>query len=662
MAYFITGGTGFIGRNFIARLGQRDGTIYVLTREGSEAKFEQLRDELAPELAERLIPVTGDLRSPLLGLDADTVSNLKGKILHFCHFAAIYDIGASAEAQTLTNIDGTRHAVQLAQALEAGCFQHVSSIAAGGLYKGTFREDMFEEAENYEHPYFATKHESEGIVRRECEIPYRIYRPAMVVGDSTTGAIDKIDGVYYFFKTLQKLRNALPPWVPLVGIEGGKFNVVPVDYVVDAMNHIVHSDGLDGRCFHLTDSEHYSMGELINIFAEAGHTPRFNMRLDTRIFGFIPRVVRDTVTGLPQVKRVVNTMLADMGMPESVMMFMNYPTRYDNRDTERALKGSGIAPPRLRDYAPVIWDYWERRLDPDLFVDHSLEGNIAGKTVLITGASSGIGKTAAIRLAGAGAHVLLVARTAEKLEETAAEIAALGGKASIYQADISQMEECDRLAEAVLADNGFVDVLVNNAGRSIRRSLELSYDRFHDFERTMQINYFGAVRLTMALLPSMSERKSGQIINISSISTLTPSPRFSAYVASKSALDAWTRAAAVEYSDRNVRFTTINMPLVRTPMIEATTVYNSMPVLTPDEAVDMVVEAIIKKPKRIATPLGIWLQVMTAVAPKFTEVVMNVVFRMFGDSAAARGEKRDEPVQISNEQVALAALMKGVHF
>ena len=282
--------------------------------------------------------------------------------------------------------------------------------------------------------------------------------------------------------------------------------------------------------------------------------------------------------------------------------------------------------------------------------------------MLITGASSGIGKTAAIRLAEAGAHVLLVARTAEKLQETEAEIAAMGGKASIYQADVSQMDECDRLVETVLAEQGFVDVLINNAGRSIRRSLELSYDRFHDFERTMQINYFGAIRLTMALLPSMSEHKTGQIINISSISTLTPSPRFSAYVASKSALDAWTRAAAVEYSDRNVRFTTINMPLVRTPMIEATTVYNSMPVLTPDEAADMVVEAIIKKPKRIATPLGIWLQVMTAVAPKFTEVVMNVVFRMFGDSAAARGEKQGEPVQISNEQVALAALMKGVHF
>ncbi len=661
MAYFITGGTGFIGRNFIDKLKDRQGDIYVLTRAGSRAKFEDLQQRMG-DASDRLIPVEGDLREPLLGLDEATISDLKGNIRHFCHFAAIYDIGASAESQVATNIDGTRNAVQLAQALDAGCFEHVSSIAAGGLYKGTFREDMFEEAENLEHPYFATKHDSEGIVRNECEVPWRVYRPAMVVGNSKTGEIDKIDGAYYFFKSLQKIRKILPPWFPLVGIEGGKFNIVPVDYVVDAMDHIAHKEDLDGRCFHLSDPEHHSMGNMMNIFAEAGHAPRFSMRLDTRMFGFIPSFVRTTLAGLPPIKRVISTLLADMGLPESVTMFMNYPTRYDNRDTERALKGSGISCPALRDYAPVLWDYWERNLDPDLFVDHSLEGNVGGKTVLITGASSGIGKVSALRLAEAGGHVLLVARSAEKLEETAAEIAELGGMATIYKADVSSLEDCDRLVAEVLENHGFVDILINNAGRSIRRSLELSYDRFHDFERTMQVNYFGAVRLTMGLLPSMSERKQGQVINMSSISALTPSPRFSAYVASKSALDAWTRAAAVEYSDRNVRFTTINMPLVRTPMIEATSVYDSMPVLSPDEAGDMVVEAVIKKPKRIATPMGVYLQVMTAVAPRFSEVVMNIVFRMFNDSAAARGQKQVGKVEASNEQVALAALMKGVHF
>jgi len=661
MAYFITGGTGFLGRFFIDKLAEREGDIYVLTRTGSEHKFEQLQERFAGD-SNRLIPITGDLSESQLGVGEAVITELQGKINHFCHFAAIYDIAASLESQQIANIDGTRNAVELAGALEAACFHHVSSIAAGGLYKGTFREDMFEEAENYEHPYFSTKHDSEGIVRSECPVPFRIYRPAMVVGHSKTGEIDKIDGAYYFFKPLQKLRNILPPWFPLIGLEGGKFNIVPVDYVVDAMDHIAHMPNRDGDCFHLSDPEHHSMGQMMNIFATAGHTPKFSMRLDSRIFSFIPKIVRDTLLNLPPVKRIIKTMLEDMGLPESVLMFMNYPTRYDNRETERALKGTGIECPELRDYAPVIWDYWERNLDPDLFVDHSLEGNVKGKTVLITGASSGIGKTSALRLAAAGAHVLLVARSADKLEETAAEIAELGGISTSYTVDVADMEACDRLVAEVLEKHGHLDILVNNAGRSIRRSLELSFDRFHDFERTMQINYFGAVRLIMGFGPSMLARRQGHVINMSSISALTPSPRFAAYVASKSALDAWTRAAAVEWSDCNVRFTTINMPLVRTPMISATSVYDHMPVLTPEEAGDMVVDAIINKPKRIATPMGIYLQVMTALAPKFSEVVMNVVFRMFNDSAAARGDKKPEKVEVSNEQVALASLMKGVHF
>ncbi|MCB1642764.1 MAG: SDR family oxidoreductase, partial [Xanthomonadales bacterium] len=183
MSYFVTGATGFIGRFLIARLLQRKGTIYVLARRGSKAKFQALQERY-PDQADRLVPIWGDLTKPKLGIKAAQIAELKGKVKHLFHLAAVYDLAASAESQQAANIDGTRNAVEFAEAIEAGCFHHVSSIAAAGLYKGTFREDMFDEAEGLEHPYFRTKHDSEGIVRNESKRPYRIYRPAIVVGHS----------------------------------------------------------------------------------------------------------------------------------------------------------------------------------------------------------------------------------------------------------------------------------------------------------------------------------------------------------------------------------------------------------------------------------------------------------------------------------------------
>jgi short-subunit dehydrogenase len=203
--------------------------------------------------------------------------------------------------------------------------------------------------------------------------------------------------------------------------------------------------------------------------------------------------------------------------------------------------------------------------------------------------------------------------------------------------------------------------LVNNAGRSIRRSIALSYDRFHDFERTMQLNYFGCLRLIMGFLPGMTDRRYGQVINISSIGVLTNAPRFSAYVSSKAALDAFSRCAAAEFNDTNVAFTTINMPLVRTPMIAPTKMYDNVPTISPEQAADMVKDAIIRRPQRIATRLGIFAQVTHALAPKSMEVIMNTAFNMFPDSAASQGKKPSGRTT-SPEQVAFASLMRGVHW
>jgi NAD(P)-dependent dehydrogenase (short-subunit alcohol dehydrogenase family) len=670
MTYFVTGATGFIGRNLVELLLEREGTIYVLVREGSRGRLEELRSRWGAD-EERIVPVTGDLSAEKLGCE-DRIAELKGKIDHYFHLAAIYDMTADAESQRVANVEGTRHAVQLAEALEAKRFHMVSSIAAAGLYKGTFTEDMFDEAEKVDnHPYFQTKHESEAVVREECDVPWRVYRPGIVVGHSETGEIDKIDGPYYFFKLLQRARNLLPQWVPGVGIEGRRINLVPVDFVVKAMDHIAHLDGLDGQAFHLTDPNPMSAGQIINTFAKAAHAPEAALRIDSKMFEFIPKQVRMGLTMLPPVKRITDQVLADLGIPRSVLVYINYPTDFDSTKTQEALEGTGIAVPPLPSYSERLWDYWERNLDPDLFKDRSLSGAIGGKVVLITGASSGIGKAAAIKCAGAGATVLLVARTPEKLEETKAEIEEAGGEAHIHRCDLSDLEDVEKMAAEVLAEYGRVDILVNNAGRSIRRSVELSYDRFHDFERTMQLNYFGSLRLILSLLPAMRKRtkgrKGGHIINVSSIGVQTHTPRFSAYVASKAALDAWSRCVASEVIDDGVHITTIYMPLVRTPMIEPTKMYDAFPTITSDEAAEMITQAMITKPKKVATRLGNFGEILYNVAPKASDAILNTAYKLFPDSKAAKGKPEDgkpakEEEPLSTEGVAFAYLMRGVHW
>ncbi|HZC71072.1 MAG TPA: SDR family oxidoreductase [Jatrophihabitans sp.] len=668
MAYFVTGATGFLGRFLVAELLEnREGTIYCLCRAGSLDKLDALKERLGDD--ERIVPIVGDLAKPRLGVAEGDVERLSGTIEHFFHLAAIYDLTVNADTQRTANVEGTRHALELAAAIRAKHFHQASSIAAAGLYRGVFTEDMFDEAQDVAHnPYYLTKHESERMVRTASKVPWRIYRPGAIVGHSKTGEIDKIDGPYYFFKTIQRLRGLTPSWWRGVGVEGGEINLVPVDYVAKAMDYLAHLPDLDGRTFHLTDPEPLTVGALFKALTKAAKAPQPTVNIDARALDALPLRFGTTLSRLPGARQVTDLLLAELGIPREAFAYLTYPTHFDSTKTRAILHGSGIEVPPFATYVQTLWDYWERTYSPDRKKDKQLARSIRGKTVMITGASSGIGRATALRVGAAGGRVLLVARGVEQLEQTKREIEDQGGEAFVHRCDLSDISDIERMAKEVLEDHGRVDVLVNNAGRSIRRSIALSYDRFHDFERTMQLNYFGPVRLILSLMPIMRQaspdgRKGGHIINVSSIGVQTNIPRFSAYVASKAALDAFSRCIASEVIDDGVHLTTVHMPLVRTPMIAPTKMYDRFPTMTPAEAADLICKAMIRKPKSVGTTLGNAGALAYQISPRSVDVILNAGYKLFPDSKAARGDGKDatkeEP---STESVAFAHILRGVHW
>ena len=668
MNYLVTGATGFIGRFLVEKLlARRSAKVYVLMRRSSADRYEGLCERLGVG-EDRLVPVWGDITRKGV-IDAEALKHLSGHIDHVFHLAAVYDMNMTDAQADKVNNEGTANIVALAGQLanENGtkpCFHHVSSVAvAGADYEGVFTDEMFDEGQHVRHPYYRTKFQSEAIVREHCKVPWRVYRPGMVVGHSQTGEMDKIDGPYYFFKPIKRIRDNVPKWLPLLGIEGGQMPVAPVDYVVDAMVHIAHKKGVDRRAFFLIQDEPPTAGQMLRILMRAAHGPDIVRRLPTQEWpASIEQQFKRLTSNIPMAEWLEKRISKSIGVPLSILGYVNNRAVFDDVNTRAALKGSGIHCPRLEDYAETLWQYWEMHMDCDVHIPEKLLRRMQGKVVVITGASSGIGFMASKKLARAGAKICMVARTPAKLEETRSVIEKMGGAAFAYPCDLNNMEAIDECTRTILKDHHHVDILINNAGHSIRRSAFESLNRFHDYERTMQLNYFGAIRMIFNVLPAMAKRRSGHIINISSIGCLTNVPRFSAYVASKSALDAFSRCLSPEVASRNIDLTTIYMPLVRTPMIAPTKLYDYVPTLTPEQAGDMIVSAVLEKPKRIASPLGTTAQISYALWPKVNDFVLHKAFHMFPSSKAARGGRAGEAEKPNIPGRVLAALLPGPYW
>jgi len=639
MRYVVTGGTGFIGRRVVSRLlGEYpDAEVWVVVRRPSLGRFERL----AGQWGERAKPLVGDLAEPDLGLTDEAIAEL-GNVEHVVHCAAIYDITAPEPDQRIANVEGTRAVIELARRLDA-TLHHVSSIAVAGEFRGEYTEDDFDVGQRLPTPYHQTKFEAELLVREATGLPHRIYRPAVVVGDSRTGEMDKIDGPYYFFGVLAKLA-VLPRFTPIMLPDTGRTNIVPVDYVVDALVALMHADGRDGQTFHLTAPKTIGLRGIYRGIADAAGLPPLR--------GSLPRSVSAPLTKVRGRAKVWRNMAAtQLGIPAEVLDVVDLAPTFISDNTRKALHGTGspdIRVPAFADYAPKLWRYWAEHLDPDRARRDDPAGALMGRHVIITGASSGIGRAAAIAVAERGATVFALARNGEALDDLVAEIRANGGQAHAFTCDVTDSASVEHTVKDILGRFGHVDYLVNNAGRSIRRSVVNATDRFHDYERVMAVNYFGAVRMVLALLPHWRERRFGHVVNVSSAGVQARSPKYSSYLPTKAALDAFSEVVGTETLSDHITFTNIHMPLVATPMIAPSRRLNPVPPISAEHAAAMVVRGLVDKPARIDTPVGTLAEAGNYFTPKLSRRILHQLYLGYPDSAAAQGITPPETVAVQS--------------
>lgn len=639
---FVTGATGLLGSHLVPRLAARGGEIVILVRGASRAaRAETLADLEAAAAAAgaTLRVVEGDVCEAGLGLsEADRAALSVGTLEHVFHAAALYDLRASEADLERANVEGTRNVLELlASEGFGGVLHHVSSIAVSGDFEGRFLEEMLDAKQGFPTAYHRTKHASEKLVRQQLGLRARIYRPGAIVGHSETGEIDRVDGPYFLFQIIHALREALPRWVTLPGWKAGRIAMVPVDFVADAIDAIAHREGLDGETFHVVDPSPPSFRTTWNLIADAASAPRMgSFRLD-RLADWLPGG-KNVVGQLGGIRFLRADYLETAGVPAVVGEVSRIRVEYDATNMVAALEGSGIACPPQEEYVEALWDYYARRLHPDRDPETRDRRALSGQVVLITGGSSGVGASLARYCGKLGCKVVIVARREDELASVCKEITAAGGVASYVVADLSDYEACDRAVATTLERHGRVDVLVNNAGRSIRRPLTESLDRFHDLERVMQINFFGPARLVRGVLPGMVKQKQGTIVNVLTAGAGMASPRFGAYTASKAALGQLADTLAAEHLHDGIRVVNAYLGWVRTPMMDATGKYEETDAMSPDDAARWLVEGVVQRRQLLAKSDVRRRFVLARMRTETINRILNVLYRIYADDPEAHPE------------------------
>ncbi len=634
---FVTGATGLLGRHLVERLVARGGEVILLVRGdriGAHAERIARFRELARASGASVRVAEGDVTQPGLGL-ADAID--PARLDAVFHVAGYYDLCGDPERLRAVNVEGTRHVLEwLGEGGFDGVLHHVSSVAVAGDHEGRFTEAMLEAKQSHPTEYHRTKHESERLVRAQDRVRYRIYRPSAIVGHSVTGEMDRVDGAYFLFLAVHASREALPRWVTLPGLDAGRVNMVPVDYVADAIDAIARRDDVDGQTFHLVDPSPPRFRDTYNLVADAAGAPRMGRFRVSDLGKWIPGV-SNVASQLGSVRFLRAQYLEALGIPAIVAEAQNRSVEYDASNTLAALEGSGVECPPQERYVEVLWDYYVRHLDPRRDPERRDRAALEGKVVLVTGASSGIGEALARYFGRLGAKLVLVARREDELARVCAEITAEGGVASHITADLTDLASCDAAVQAALDRHGRLDVLVNNAGRSIRRPIAESLERWHDVERVMQINYFAPARLIRAALPSMREH-GGVILNVLSAGARNPSPRFGAYTASKAALGQLGDTLAAEHLHENVRVVNAYLPWVRTPMMDATGKYEETRAMTPEKAARWMVEGIVTGEQHVLSGDVRRRFALSVLRPEGLTRIMNLLYRIYADDPSAYPE------------------------
>jgi short-subunit dehydrogenase len=627
-SYFVTGGTGLIGRELVPRLLARGGSVRLLVRAATQSTQRALLDglhETARRHGATLDVVTGDVAEEHLGLSPEGLAGLRDAA-HVFHLAAVYSLEVDDDRFERINVGGTRNVIDALRASGfSGVLHHASSVAVAGDHAGTFTEEMLEAGQRHAHPYLATKYESERLVRAAADLRFRIYRPSAVVGHSVTGAMDRVDGPYYLFEPIRRVRGVLPPWVPLPELRYAPLNMVPVDFVAASIDAIAHVEGLDGKTFHVVDPGAPSFRQSFNLIAKAAGAPRMQKNPMRSLRGGSKKSgpAAGMIGQLSSVKFLRHELLRDLGLPASLERAQSPKLRFDATNFVAALEGTGVRIPSQHEYVEAIWDYWLRHLSPPKRKAEAARDAMKGRR---------IGEAFALRAAELGARVILVARREEELERVARAVRERGAEAHVVVADLSTLEGCDATVEETLQKIGGVDVLVNNAGHSIRRSLVESLERWKDVERLFQLNFMAPVRLVRGFLPGMRERKDGVIVNVLSAGTHMATPRFGVYTSSKAALSQFSNTLAAEHAHENIHVLCAYLPFVRTPMMGATGLFDETSAMTPERAAEWMIEGVARRERMVAPRAFRGFYMTNFIAPRQSARLLNLLYRIWSDS------------------------------